>query len=133
MPWEHHSTRSPMKRRTILERMGATAAVGVGLSGTAAGSRDGEAGSRIRVDVSDVSGQVPLTELVDDPGAVFAGDGPAEAPMDADPSDVRLIVQEDTDDVVLQDIVCRVGCCCSASCPSECDSCLCNVCGSCIA
>lgn len=116
-----------MNRRTLLKRAGATAAVSIALTGTASGSADPPE----RLDVSGVSGEVPLTELVEDPEARFA-DGTFEG---RDPAEIRVIVDED-DDVVepARDIGCDLGCCCSAgSCPSGCDSCFCSVCGGCIA
>lgn len=108
-----------MKRRTILKRAGATAAVGIGVSGTATAS----GGSPERIDVSDVSGRVEATELVEDPESTFEGWPTA-------PEDLRIVVDEDTEEITTQDIGCDLGCCCNnLRCPAECDSCFCSVCG----
>lgn len=115
-----------MNRRTILKRMGATAAVGVGLTGTASGSGGGPAAAGTRVDVSGVSGKVPLTDLVEDPESTFADDAFGETDL----ADVRIVVEESTDEVTLQDIKCELGCCCSRRrCSEECDVCYCTDCG----
>lgn len=119
----------------MLKRVGAAATVTAGLTGTAAASQGGS-GAGIEVvdasgppiDVTDVSGEVPLGAVVDDPGAVLSDRHVAALPAGVEPADVRLVVAADTDEVGTSDIKCNVGCCDGASCPTECDTCLCNPC-----
>lgn len=121
-----------MKRRAILRRLGATAAATAGLAGSASASRVDGTDDERAVDVSGLSGQVPVTDLVDDPATELADELLANLPDGADPADVEVHVPRDKEefDPGFYDIKCDLGCCDgSLGCSDLCDVCYCSVCG----
>lgn len=102
-----------MKRRTILKRLGATGVATVGIAGAASASP--AEGVDHEIDVSDVSGEVELAELLG------SGAQPSPAALGRS-ADTRFVISEDADTITLSD-------CCEYCCkhPNVCD-CLCCEC-----
>lgn len=112
-----------MKRRTLIRRMGA-AGVATTLAGrTAAESSELSLGVDRDIDVSSVSGRVPLEQLLESQDL-------ARVPDRFDPQEVTIHVDEDADDISLDSCcvycskwpnVCDCSCCTLSrcACPDE--------------
>lgn len=114
-----------MERRTVLRRLGAASAGLAGLSGVASAGNaplNGALQGMGSVDVSDRSGQVPLSELLTDEQVAQASDG-------VDPTTMSVIVDEsDTTINFDEQCGCYIGCCewdnpCVECCQCVCDNC----------
>ena len=104
-----------MNRRTILKRIGAASVATAGIAGTAAASPSGNVDHQL--DVSDISGEVELTELL------ARGGHERLAPEALGRSGAtRFVISEDADTITLDD-------CCQLCCkhPNICD-CICCEC-----
>lgn len=117
-----------MQRRTVLRRLGVASAGVAGLSGVGSAQQVSASFEGIDpIDVSDRSGQVPLTELLTSEELTRVGGG-------IDPTTTSVIVDESqtTLDLSSNDCDCTTGCCeCNNPCPDCCDFCLCENCGEC--
>lgn len=104
-----------MNRRTILKRLGAAGVATAGIAGTASASQAGSVDHRL--DVSDVSGEVELTELLD-----VGGHGQLTPEALGRPGSTRLVISEEAETITLSD-------CCEYCCenPNVCD-CWCCTC-----
>lgn len=112
-----------MKRRTLIRQLGTASLATTTLVGSAAASRPSLDLDR-EIDVSGVSGSVPLADVLDDEAL-------AELPEDVDPRAATITVAEDTDVVAPSECCDRMPLCCrDVECTRPCGCCYCYQCES---
>ena len=110
-----------MKRRTLVKQLGTASLATTTLVGSAAASRPAINIDR-EIDVSDVSGSVPLAELLD-------AEELAELPDGVDPWTTSITVAEGTDGIAPSDCCDYMPICCyDVDCPLGCPCCYCYHC-----
>ncbi len=102
-----------MKRRTILREFGTAAVITGGLVSTASARSGPVPDVDGPLDVSDVSGTVPLVDLLEDEEL---------ASLDVDPQKVRFHIDSGLNTLEMEDCCKRYRCC------SDLEDCLCRCC-----
>ena len=112
-----------MKRRTLIRQLGTASVATATFVGSAAAERPLGHVDR-EIDVSDVSGAVPLADLLDE-------DEVAALPDDVDPWSATITVAEETDSVAPSECCDRMPLCCKdVECTRPCGCCYCYQCES---